>query len=214
MTKVKICGITREVDARCAIEAGADYLGLIFAPSKRKIIKETALRILHSFPSYNSFVGVFMNEKKKIIEEICDYTGIQIVQFHGDESPAFCNYFINRGIEVIKAFRVRDASSIEKVSAYNKVGMYLFDTYSPEHGGGTGKTFDWHILDGQNILKEKNVIMSGGLYDENVKSVIAAVRPFAVDASSCLEVSPGVKDCNKIKKFIAAVKAGEDRYAS
>ena len=206
MTKVKICGITNADDATVAISAGADYVGLIFGTSKRQIIKETAQRILSSTPNFNNYVGVFLNGKKKQVENICSTTNIRILQFHGDETPAFCNYFINRGFEVIKVFRVKGAESLVNIEQYDKVSAYFFDSYSAHEHGGTGRTFDWLLLRENNFLRNRKVFVSGGLDQNNVSEVIKTLHPYAVDASSRLENSVGIKDSEKISDFIRTVK--------
>lgn len=205
MTKVKICGITNVDNARFAISCGVDYLGFIFAPSPRKIIKETAARIMKETPDFNNYVGVFLNAKKKHVEEICSYARLRIVQFHGEETPAFCNYFIKRGLDVIKVFHVKDKDSFSKIEQYNKIGMIFFDTYSEDANGGTGKIFNWSLINKIDILKNKKVFVSGGLDSKNVCELIELVHPYAVDASSKLESKVGIKDNNKVKDFIDIV---------
>ncbi len=206
MTKIKICGITNPEDAKYAVLFGVDYCGLIFAPSPRQIIKETALRIIKETPNFSNYVGVFLNQKKKFIEEICSYANIKIVQLHGDETPAFCNYFIKRGYDVIKVFRVKDKQTLSEIKRYNKVNLILFDTYSDIQYGGTGNVFDWSILKDSMELKNKKIIVSGGVCSENVKKLIDMVNPYAVDASSKLESETGNKDKTKVKEFIEIVK--------
>ncbi|MBU1862579.1 MAG: phosphoribosylanthranilate isomerase [Candidatus Omnitrophica bacterium] len=210
MTKVKICGITNADDAQFAISCGADYVGLIFAPSKRRIIKETAMRILKKTKNFNTYVGVFLNGRKKEIEEICSSVGIRIVQFHGEETPAFCNYFINRGYDVIKAFRIKNIDSFDAVRQYEKVTKFLFDTFSIEEHGGTGKVFDWSLVKKIDFLKDRDVFISGGISADNAFEVIRALNPYAIDASSQLEIKPGVKDKGKVKQLIEAVHGVKD----
>jgi phosphoribosylanthranilate isomerase len=206
MTKVKVCGITNENDARNAIESGADYIGFIFAPSKRKIIKETAVRIIKAFPEYKNFVGVFLNGKKKEIEDICEYSGIRLLQLHGDETPAFCNYFVNREYKVIKVFRVKGHESFTQVALYEKVYAYLFDTYRDYEYGGTGETFDWSLIKKIPQLEGRKYFISGGLDALNVRDVVASLNPYGVDASSKLERQPGFKDHLKVEQFIFEAK--------
>lgn len=206
-TKIKICGVTNVDDARVAIENGAQYVGLIFAPSKRRIIKETALRIIEAFPEFTNFVAVFLNGKKRDIETICAFCGIKIIQFHGEESPAFCNYFKRRGYTVFKAFRIKDESSFSTVAEYDRVDAYLFDTYVVNQHGGTGVPFDWTLLRNVPFLEGKEVFISGGLDEGNVGEVVRLYPLCNVDASSCLEESPGKKDHDKVLRFIASVRA-------
>ncbi len=205
--KVKICGVTNPEDAEFAISEGVDYVGLIFAKSRRKIIKETAKRITETVPSFENWVGVFLNQKKKEIEDICNYAGIKIIQLHGDETPAFCNYFVNRGIKVIKAVHIKDKSYIDVIKRYNKRIKFLFDTFKAGEYGGTGKPFDWKLLLDEGIVKEKDFFLSGGLDENNVVEALKLVSPYGVDASSRLEAEVGIKDKAKVKAFIRAVKA-------
>ena len=206
MTKIKICGITNVDDAQHAISCGVDYMGLIFAPSPRQIIKETAARIIKSTPDFTQYVGVFLNAKKKHIEDICAHTHIRILQFHGEETPAFCNYFIKRGFNVIKVFRIKNKTSLASVEEFNKVDTIFFDTYVNEKRGGTGEVFDWSLIAGSHISTNKRVFISGGLDSNNVREVIAIAHPYAVDASSKLEMKVGIKDKLKVKQFIDSVK--------
>ena len=210
MTKVKICGITNAEDAKVAISAGADYVGLIFGPSKRQIIKETAQRIVTSTPDFKNYVGVFLNGKKKQIEEISAATNIRVLQLHGEETPAFCNYFINRGFDVIKVFCVKDAHSLANIEQYDKVNAFFFDSFSAKERGGTGRTFDWTLLAKNSFLQNRKVFISGGLDHGNVCDVIKVLHPYAVDASSRLEKSVGIKDSEKVHKFIKAVHRCDD----
>ena len=206
MVNVKVCGVTNKEDAECAVSNGADYIGFIFAPSKRKIIKETALRIKKEIPDFDRYVGVFLNGKKKEIEEICEFAGIRIIQLHGDETPAFCNYFINRGYNVIKVFRVRDQRSFDAVRQYDKVDAFLFDTYKTGQYGGTGEAFDWSIIKRIPFVQGRDFFISGGLDQTNVSRVVSSLKPFGVDASSKLEIRPGYKDHEKVREFIAHAK--------
>jgi len=209
MVKVKICGITNEEDARLAIQCGADYVGFIFAPSKRSIIKETAMRIMQATDPFRSYVGVFLNGKKKEIEETCAYTGISILQFHGEETPAFCNYFLNRGYQVIKVIRVSNGASLDAVRAYEKVQYFLLDTYTPAAYGGTGEPFDWSLLARLEAFRDKYFFISGGLDDRNVATLFSVFKPYGVDASSKLEKEAGIKDPARMKAFISAVRKGD-----
>jgi len=206
MVQVKICGMTNEADVKNAISCGVDYIGFIFARSKRQMIKESAARIIKNTPDFTNYVGVFLNGKKKEIEDICTYTGIRIIQLHGDETPAFCNYFTNRGYQVIKVFRIKDRSSFDHVAHYDKVKAYLFDTYREDQHGGTGHTFDWSIIKSVPELHGKEYFVSGGLGSSNIDELLSTVEPFGVDASSCLESSPGRKDPAKVAEFIKQVK--------
>ncbi|MCK5391408.1 MAG: phosphoribosylanthranilate isomerase [Deltaproteobacteria bacterium] len=202
-TKIKICGITNMEDAMLACEWGADALGFIFyRKSKRYIAPEIARSVISSLPPFITTVGVFVNHSLEEIIAIKDKTAINMVQLHGDETPEFCSLV---PLKVIKAIRVKDNLDVDKVAQY-PVQAILFDTYSDAEYGGTGKSFNWEIL--QNISNLSNIILSGGLSPENVAQAISTVKPYAVDVSSGVEESPGKKDHMKLKKFIEAVKNG------
>ncbi|MGD2185292.1 MAG: phosphoribosylanthranilate isomerase [Desulfobacterales bacterium] len=188
--KVKICGITNLEDASMAVELGADALGFIFAPSPRQIAPQKAREIIRTVPPFIKTVGVFVNQAPAAIKEIMQYCGLDLVQLHGDESPAFCDELMPY---VIKAIRIKDKSSLQHGPAYHgKVRALLLDTYSKEKAGGTGKTFDWELAI-KTKKQEIPVILSGGLTPSNIAAAIHAVRPYAVDVNSGIESYPGKK---------------------
>ncbi len=202
MVKIKICGITNIEDAIKAIELGADALGFIFyKKSPRCTDKETAKEIIRSLPPFVSKVGVFVDEKEDVVREIQSYCGLTAVQFHGNETSEYCAQFCN----VIKAFRIKDKSSLLQVKEYEPyVNAILFDTYKEGIAGGTGNIFDWNVLSGFSF--EKPLVLSGGMNIGNVRSAIETVRPYAVDCSSGIESAPGRKDHDKMKRFIEVAK--------
>jgi len=202
MTRVKICGITNLDDALYAAESGADALGFVFYPnSPRYIEPEAAQAIIQRLPPCVTTVGVFVNEPAEQVNEIIRLTGIQIVQLHGDESPEDCAT-IER--PVIKAFQVSEWFDVQHLSAYS-VHAYLLDAYHPRQRGGTGHIFDWAIA--REAKEYGRIILAGGLTPENVRQAIEVVRPYAVDVSSGVEWSPGVKDREKVKRFLARARA-------
>jgi phosphoribosylanthranilate isomerase len=208
MVRVKVCGITSLENASMVLSNGVEILGFIFAPSKRRITPEKARAIISQLPPFVRTVGVFVNEEPADIKKIREYCGLDLVQLHGDEDPEMCRELMPF---VIKAFRLKDASSVEKVDSFrDRVRAVLFDTYSNEKRGGTGKTFDWNLA-----LKGKKfglpVILSGGLGPHNIKDAISKVRPFAVDLNSGVEKSPGEKCPILIKELMEAI-TGEIPY--
>ncbi len=203
-TKIKICGNTNLEDAQLAAQLGADYLGIIFAESKRKVEIPTAKLIITSMPGFQNFVGVFVNQPKTEVENIAEETGLKILQFHGDETALYCESFIKKGFQVIKAFRVKDAMSLKRIDEYN-VTAFLLDTYSKEMAGGTGTPFDWSLLEDRPFVHEK-LFLAGGLNLQNVESAVKRIRPFAVDVASGVEKSPGRKDPYLLENFIRIVK--------
>ncbi len=143
MIKIKICGITNKEDAGWAVDLKVDALGFILADSPRRVEPETVQGIIELVPPFISSVGVFVNEDRKKVEEIAESCGLTTLQFHGQESPSYCEEFKQK---LVKAFRVKDKSVLKKAVQYkDKVDAYLLDTYSPSKYGGTGKTFDWLI---------------------------------------------------------------------
>ena len=201
MTKIKICGITNFKDASKSLDYGADALGFIFYKnSKRFTDPADALKIIKELPPFVTKVGVFVNSSLRQINKITRELAINAVQLHGDETPEFCSKI---PYTAIKALRVNDPEDLKKVDSFT-VKAILFDTHSGSEYGGTGKTFDWKIL--KKLKTDKNIILSGGLNPGNVEQAIKSVRPYAVDVSSGVEKSPGIKDHKKIKHFIEAVK--------
>lgn len=192
---VKICGITTSEAAEAAAAAGADFIGFVFAASRRKITPKRAKMIARSLSSSVKTVGVFVNETVEQMVNIAEYVGLDYLQLHGDEGEAVSKQLPR---PVIKAFSVKD-KSIKNIMNY-PCDYYLID--SP--GGGTGKSFDWKLLDKFNLDASK-LILAGGLNPENVQEAIRVVKPAGVDVSSGVETN-GAKDIKKIKQFIHAAK--------
>ncbi len=205
MVKVKICGITNVEDALMAVELGADAIGFVFySKSPRCVDKETAREIIKSLPPFVSKVGVFVDEKEDVVREIRDYCGLTLLQFHGNESSEYCARFCN----VIKAFRVKDKSSLLQVREYEPyVSAVLFDTYKEGIAGGTGDVFDLGVFRGVSFGKP--VVLSGGMDVSNVGSAVMSVGPYAVDCSSGVESAFGRKDHEKMKRFIEVAKGDQ-----
>jgi phosphoribosylanthranilate isomerase len=203
MAKVKICGITNSEDALLSVKSGCDALGFVFyKKSPRYIPPEKAIQIIKNLPSKVIKIGVFVNSREKTIRRIARLCGLDVLQFHGSESPEFCHRFKDK--KIIKAFRVKDGSSLKSILKY-KVFAFLFDTFSRSRIGGTGKKFNWDLVRQIDGIT-RPIFLSGGLNEKNVKSAIEAVHPDWVDASSSLESMPGRKDHNKVKKFISVAK--------
>ncbi len=200
MTRVKICGITNLEDARLAVEYGADALGFVFYEgSPRHVFPETVREIISHLPPFVTTVGVFVNASPQEIREVMDLAGLDVVQLHGDEPQEECSLFPR----VIKAFRVRELSDIERLKGYS-VSAYLLDAYDPEVPGGTGQTFNWDIA--VEAKKYGPIILAGGLTPENVADAVSRVRPYAVDVSSGVEAQKGKKDPEKMRLFIERMK--------
>ncbi|HEY4743288.1 MAG TPA: phosphoribosylanthranilate isomerase [Desulfuromonadaceae bacterium] len=201
MIKVKICGITSLEDARVAIDAGADALGFVFFPrSPRHIFPEQAAAIIRQLPPFVQTVGLFVNEDMATVNETADRCGLDIVQLHGDETPAFCEGVRRR---VIKALRVREITCLEPMQQY-RVSGFLLDAWSPDAYGGTGRTFNWEVA--ACAAQTNRVILAGGLNPDNVADAIRQVRPYGVDVSSGVESAPGKKDAVRVREFIRIAK--------
>lgn len=199
MTRVKICGISDVENALVAAEAGADAIGLVFAPSPRRVTVEQAREIVDALPPFVTKVGLFVDEDPARIEEVADACRLDVVQLHGSESPGFCAAL---GRTVIKAIRVKDAASLAVMDGYRVAG-FLLDSYHPEVAGGTGRTFDWDLA--EQVSGRYRVILSGGLTPANVTEAIEKVRPHGVDVSSGVETD-GRKDSAKIRDFVLRVR--------
>lgn len=205
MIRIKICGITNLHDALAAVAAGADALGFIFHPeSPRNISREQATAIIRDLPPLIQTVGLFVNKEADFVNTTTESCGLDIVQLHGEETPDFCAA-INR--RVIKAFRVKDQSTIRELSSYNVSG-YLLDAWSPAAHGGTGETFNWEIA-AVASADNRRIILAGGLTPENVTAAVRNVKPYAVDVSSGVEALPGRKDTEKIYSFIQKAREAD-----
>lgn len=201
--KVKICGITNREDAIGAMEAGADALGFVFySKSARYIAPKAAAEIIASLPPFISNVGLFVNASGQEVRQIIERTGIDTLQFHGEESAEDCAPFLR---QCIKAFRIADAESLQQLPAFHTRG-WLLDSFVPGEQGGTGVIFNWALAK-QAVSLNRPVILAGGLTPENVQEAIRQVRPYAVDVSSGVESSQGKKDLNKVRAFIQHAKS-------
>ncbi len=202
--RVKICGITNQQDAYEAVALGIDTLGFIFAKSPRQIAPEKAHDIISALPPFVTAMGVFVNEDPTKLREIVKFCGLNLIQFHGDETPDMCSEFMPHSV---KAFQIKDEASLERIKPYNgKVRALLFDTYSKEKRGGTGKTFDWGLaVKGKELGMP--VILSGGLSPLNIAEAISAVKPYAVDVNSGVEISPGKKDHGLMRQLMERIQS-------
>jgi len=200
--QVKICGITRVEDAVVAVEGGADAIGLIFYPgSKRFVAPKVAASIISNVSPYTSVVGLFVNADAQQVQEVLSCCPLSQLQFHGDESADFCSSF---GRPYVKSVPVSSEAMMSAiVDAHINARAYLFDTQVPGEHGGTGKTFEWRLMPQKNIGHR---VLAGGLDAENVAEAIRIAAPDAVDVSSGVESRPGVKDPDKIHRFVSAAK--------
>jgi len=227
MTLVKICGITNLEDALAAVELGADFIGFVLADSPRRAdvgevqrivsairggdapASEVTAKKTQSVPTDTksvAFVGVFVDESEDVIRTM-DKCNLDFAQLHGGQSEEFARRI--GGQRVIRVARVQNQESVHNITQYSEAKYYLLDTYKKGVAGGTGETFDWELAVRAKSLS-KPVILSGGLTPENVFDAVKTVRPYAVDISSGVEISPGKKDRNRIKELIENVRAADN----
>lgn len=201
-TRVKICGITRPEDADLAVAYGCDAIGLVFyAPSPRNVTMDAAAEIVARLPAFVSAVGLFVNAQTDEIRAVLGKVGLDMLQFHGDESPEQCRQF---GIPYIKAIRVKPgANLLQYAAAYADAKALLFDTYTEGVAGGTGQAFDWNLIP-ENIPQP--VVLAGGLNSANVGEAIRKIHPYAVDVSGGVEAAKGIKDADKLAAFMRGVR--------
>jgi len=203
VVRSKICGITRVDDALTAAKAGADAIGLVFyAKSPRAVDVRQAREIVAALPPFVTTVGLFVNASRCEINEILEAVPLDMLQFHGDETPAQCEGFHRPWF---KALRVGNGEDIEsQVARYANASGILLDTFVAGVPGGTGERFDWSLIP---AALAKPLILAGGLTAENVQQAIAQVRPYAVDVSGGVEASKGVKDASKVMAFVGRVRS-------
>lgn len=203
VVRSKICGITRIEDARVAVDAGADAIGLVFyAPSPRAVSVSQARQIIAALPPFITTVGLFVNATRCEIGEILDAVPLDALQFHGDETPDQCE---GHGRPWYKALRVKPGDDIvAKAERYAGASAILLDTFVAGVPGGTGEVFDWSLVPAG---LPKPVILAGGLNADNVQQAIAQVRPYAVDVSGGVEREKGIKDALAVRTFVERVRA-------
>jgi phosphoribosylanthranilate isomerase len=206
-TRIKICGITRPEDAWRAAELGADAIGLVFyEPSPRNVSVEQASEILDILPPFVTSVGLFVNASADEINNILELLNLDLLQFHGEESPEFCASF---GRPWIKAIRMAEGVDLHaEAERYADAWGLLLDAYHPALPGGTGESFEWDRVPSD---LPTSVILAGGLSADNVGEAIRTVRPYAVDVSGGVEAEKGIKDWGKMADFVAAVHAVDEQ---
>ena len=200
-TRIKICGLTRVADALHAARCGADAIGLVFyPPSPRHIALEQARTISRALPAFVTRVALFVDADPAQVETVLTHVRPDLLQFHGDESPEYCRQF---GVPYIKAARVKpDLNLVQYAALYADAQGLLLDAFVPGQPGGTGQSFDWALIPENLPL---SLILSGGLEPENVRHAVQSVHPWAVDVSSGVEITKGIKDAAKVAQFIQEV---------
>lgn len=205
--KVKICGITNVPDAEMVAAAGADAVGFMFWDrSPRFIVLDAGAAMDRALPPHVLRVGVFVDAAPDLVVAAIARCRLDLLQFHGDEPPEYCRQF---GLMCLKAFRVRDASALARLPAY-QTEAWLLDAWSPALPGGTGETFNWDLAVEAGKLG-RPIFLAGGLTPANVGDAICKVRPFGVDVSSGVESAPGKKDADKVRAFITNARAAGDQ---
>jgi phosphoribosylanthranilate isomerase len=205
-TRVKICGITRCEDALLAVDAGADAIGLVFyEKSPRFVSNEEAARICQIIPAFVSRVALFKDADQAVVESVLAQVDIDLLQFHGSETPGYCEQFNRPYIKAIGMKGIEQDADflISSAETFHSARALLLDGHAPGEAGGTGESFDWTAISGI----DKPVILAGGLTVENVRQAIDLMHPYAVDVSSGVESSPGIKDKDKVAAFMEQVNA-------
>ncbi|UCV02859.1 phosphoribosylanthranilate isomerase [Dechloromonas denitrificans] len=203
-TRIKICGLTRAEDVDAAVAAGADALGFVFyPPSPRYVTPQQAAELVKRIPPFVDVVGLFVNETAETVRSVCRQVPISLLQFHGDEDPAYCRQFAQ---PYLRAARVRPGLDLVEFSgSFPESRGLLLDAFVEGYGGG-GHVFDWTLIPSG---LPGFLVLSGGLTAENVGDAVRRVHPAAVDVSSGVEMGKGIKDHAKIAAFVAAVRAAD-----
>ncbi len=200
-TRIKICGFTQPEDALCAARFGVDAVGLVFYPaSPRNVNSEQAARIVSVLPAFITVVALFVDGNEQYIRDVLANVAIDLIQFHGDETADYCRSF---GKPYIKAVRMQKGTDIDNLAKhYHDASGLLLDAYHADAKGGTGQVFDWDMIPSQCSLP---IILAGGLEPENVGLAVKTVKPYALDVSSGVEISKGIKDATKMSAFVNEV---------
>jgi phosphoribosylanthranilate isomerase len=199
MVRIKICGICDSVSAEAAVESGADLLGFHFCSSQRRVTPEEAKAIIDALAVRPKIVGVFIDQDETEVRQIADFVDLDVVQLHGSEGPGF-----EAGRPVMKVLKVKDGRI---PAAGDWPDPVMLDSWSADQRGGTGRTWDWEAA--RTLLSTRRVFIAGGLEPGNVGKVVSTFRPFGVDVSSGVEASIRVKDPDKLRAFIHAVRLAE-----
>jgi phosphoribosylanthranilate isomerase len=207
-TRIKICGITRAEDARAAIDAGVDAIGFVFVTaSKRYIQPVDAAKIALKLPPFVTKVGLFLDAPMTVVEEVLSLMPDCVPQFHGTETPEYCDSFRR---PYLKAISIADGvPKTSELDAFERAAAFLFDSHVGGELGGTGKTFDWNVLE---PLQHKNVILAGGINESNISEAIRQVAPYAVDLSTGVELDKGIKDPTLIQKLVGAIRLADAEH--
>ena len=199
MVKVKICGICDSAGAQAAVEAGADLLGFHFCSSERRVSPEEARTIVEGLSVRPTVVGVFIDQDPAEVRQIAELVGLDMLQLHGSEAPGF-----DAGVPVMKVLKIKD-DSVPDASPWPD--PIMLDSWSIDQRGGTGRTWDWDLA--RELLETRKVFIAGGLEPGNVGKVVSRFKPYGVDVSSGVESSVRIKDPDKVRAFVHAVRLAE-----
>ena len=201
MTRVKFCGFTHQDDVIQAVSLGVDALGFVFyAPSSRYVAPEQAKALMRAVPAFVTRVGLFVNEEVETVKRTFEIARLNLIQYHGDESPEFCDAV---GLPYIKAFRVQKGMNLgSEIDHYPNASGFLLDAYVKGQPGGTGEGFDWELIPQSHAP----IILAGGLTPDNARAAIDQVAPWALDVSGGIEIKPGRKDPDKMSRFMDACR--------
>ena len=201
MTRVKFCGFTHQDDVIHAVSLGVDALGFVFyAPSSRYVAPEQAKTLMRAVPAFVTRVGLFVDEEAETVQRTFEIARLNLIQYHGDESPEFCD---DVGLPYIKAFRVQKGMNLRsEIDRYPNASGFLLDAYVKGQPGGTGERFDWELIPQSHAP----IILAGGLTPDNAKDAIDQVAPWALDVSGGIEIKPGRKDPDKMARFMDACR--------
>jgi len=199
VVKVKICGICDEVAAQAAVEAGADLLGFHFCSSERRVTPEEAKAIVDRLSLRPAIVGVFIDQDPAEVMQIAEFVGLDLLQLHGSEPPGF-----DAGHPVMKVLKIKDGEVPDAAAWPDPI---MLDSWSADQRGGTGRTWDWDLA--RELLATRKVFIAGGLEPGNVGKVVSSLNPYGVDVSSGVEAAVRVKDPDKVRAFVHAVRLAE-----
>lgn len=201
MTRVKFCGFTHQDDVIHAVSLGVDALGFVFyAPSSRYVAPEQAKTLMRVVPAFVTRVGLFVDEEAETVQRTFEIARLNLIQYHGDESPEFCDAV---GLPYIKAFRVQKGMNLSsEIDRYPNASGFLLDAYVKGQPGGTGEGFDWELIPQSHAP----IILAGGLTPDNARAAIDQVAPWALDVSGGIEIKPGRKDPDKMARFMDACR--------
>jgi phosphoribosylanthranilate isomerase len=211
-TRVKICGITRTEDARLVVESGADAIGLVFYSKSPRFVSTTQVAEINQVvPAFVSTVALFRDADEAYIQSVLEQVDIDLIQFHGSEHAGFCEQFDR---PYIKALGMKSAECDsdylnDQILKYSSAKAVLLDGHAPGEAGGTGEAFDWTAIGSVSRSTGTAIILAGGLSPENVRHAIETVKPYAVDVSSGVESSPGIKSKDKVSAFMREIAASE-----